>query len=159
LTPPVGIPISPAGTLPPPTTPPPSASSSAGASPARAHALLHEGNTSAALDLVLELLDADPLNVEARLIAGMAYQLAGDAQQATAALRAALVLDPDLWPAEMYLGFALRQLGDETSATRALRRGAELAATNERLPLSPSVATWFEGWRVDAIAMARHTKR
>jgi tetratricopeptide (TPR) repeat protein len=124
-------------------------------SPARAHALLLEGNTPAALDLVLAVLEADPLSVEARLIAGIAYQLSGDAIQATTALRAALVLAPDLWPALMYLGFALSQLGDETGARRALTRGAQLAATNERLPLSTSVATWFEGWRVDAIEMGR----
>ena len=121
--------------------------------PSAAHALLVSGNTSAALDLVLEVLEADPLCVEARLIAGIAYQLSGDAQQASAALRAALVLAPDLWPAEMYLGFALRQLGEEASARRALRRGAQLAASAERLPLSPSVATWFETWRVEAIEL------
>ena len=95
--------------------------------------------------MVLEVLEVDPLCVE--------YQLAGDAQQATSALRAALVLSPDLWPAEMYLGFALLQLGEESSARRALRRGAQLATAAERLPLSPSVATWFEGWRVDAIQL------
>ena len=129
------------------------------ASPARAHGLMLEGNTAAALELVLAVLEADPLSVEARLIAGIAYQLAGDAQQATTALRAALVLAPDLWPAEMYLGFALFQLGDEPGARRALGRGAQLAAANERLPLSPSVATWFEGWRVDAIEMGRQGGR
>jgi chemotaxis protein methyltransferase CheR len=127
-------------------------------SPGRAHALLLEGKTDAALELALAVLEADPLSVAARLIAGIAYQLAGDAQQATAALRAALVLAPDLWPAEMYLGFALFGIGDETGASRALRRGAELAATTERLPLPPSVATWFEAWRGDAIAMARHAR-
>jgi Flp pilus assembly protein TadD len=121
--------------------------------PSSAHALLVGGNTSAALDLVLEVLEADPLCVEARLIAGIAYQLSGDAQQASAALRAALVLAPDLWPAEMYLGFALRQLGEEASARRALRRGAQLASSAERLPLSASVATWFETWRVEAIEL------
>ena len=124
-------------------------------SPARAHALLLEGNTATALELVLAVLEADPLCVEARLIAGIGYQLAGDALQAASALRAALVLAADLWPAEMYLGFALFQLGDEAGASRALRRGAQLAAAAERLPLSPSVATWFEGWRPDAIELGR----
>jgi chemotaxis protein methyltransferase CheR len=123
--------------------------------PARAHTLLLEGNTAAALELVLAVLEADPLCVEARLIAGIAYQLAGDALQATTALRAALVLAPDLWPAEMYLGFALLQLGDEPNARRALRRGSQLAETAERLPLSPSVASWFEGWRADVIQIGR----
>ena len=143
-TPPIGVPVvapaPPAGATP---------------SPARAHTLLLDGNTAAALELVLAVLEADPLCVEARLIAGIAYQLAGDALQATAALRAALVLAPDLWPAEMYLGFALVQLGDEAGANRALRSGAKLAATAGRLPLSPSVATWFEAWRPDAIEMGR----
>jgi len=107
--------------------------------------------------MVLAVLEADPLCVEARLIAGIAYQLTGDALQATTALRAALVLAPDLWPAETYLGFALRQLGDEANAKRALRRGAQLAEAAGRLPLSPSVATWFEGWRVDVIEMGRRS--
>lgn len=53
--------------------------------------------------------------------------------QATAALRAALVLAPDLWPAEMYLGFALSQLGDEPNAKRALRRGAAAVAVGRDL--------------------------
>jgi Flp pilus assembly protein TadD len=119
---------------------------------------LLDGDTTAALEMVLGVLEADPLCVEARLIAGIAYQLSGDAQQAITALRAALVLAPDLWPAEVYQGFALFQLGDEAGATRAVRRGAQLAATAERLPLSPSVATWFEGWRVDVIEMGRHAR-
>ncbi|HWO20095.1 MAG TPA: CheR family methyltransferase [Kofleriaceae bacterium] len=127
----------------------------AGPIPARAHALLLDGDTPGALELVLALLEDDPLCVEARLIAGIAYQLSGDALQATAALRAALVLAPDLWPAEMYLGFALLQLGDEQNARRALRRGSQLAEMAERLPLSPSVASWFEAWRTDVIQMGR----
>ncbi len=166
-TPPSGVPVAPPARTPPAGVPsvsstPPSGlpvaqarRAGAGASSARAHALLLEGNTAAALELVLEVLDADPLCVEARLIAGIAYQLAGDPVQATAALRAALVLVPDLWPAEMYLGFALMSLGDEAGARRALRRGAELAQATERLPLSPAVASWFEGWRVDVIEMGR----
>jgi chemotaxis methyl-accepting protein methylase len=176
-TPPPGVPVlaRPSATTPPPGVPvpgvpvpvggastmtPPAGVSSAPArraspTPARAHALLLEGDTTAALELVLAVLEADPLCVEARLIAGIAYQLAGDALQATAALRAALVLAPDLWPAEMYLGFALLQLGDEANARRALRRGAQLAETAERLPLSPPVASWFEGWRSDVIQMGR----
>ncbi len=161
-TPPAGVPIT---ELRPPAAPlpagpvAPARRPGAIASSARAHALLIEGNTTAALELVLEVLDADPLNVEARLIAGVAYQLAGDAVQATVALRAALVLVPDLWPAEMYLGFALARLGDDDNAQRALRRGARLAETAERLPLSPSVAAWFEGWRVDVIEMGRQVGR
>jgi len=139
----------------PSSPPPPMARPSS--SPARAHALLLEGDTAAALEMVLAVLEADPLCVEARLIAGIAYQLTGDALQATTALRAALVLAPDLWPAETYLGFALRQLGDEANAKRALRRGAQLAEAAGRLPLSPSVATWFEGWRVDVIEMGRRS--
>jgi chemotaxis protein methyltransferase CheR len=172
-TPPAGVPAAPPPAVPPPAvpaaapTPPagvpavPAAAASgirraaASPAPARAHALLLEGNIAAGLELVLSVLETDPLCVEARLIAGIGYQLVGDALQATAALRAALVLAPDLWPAEMYLGFALSQLGDEANAKRALRRGAQLAVTAEALPLSPSVATWFEGWRVDVIEMGR----
>jgi chemotaxis protein methyltransferase CheR len=151
----------PAATFPPPLAGPATSSGSLGSaapSPARAHSLLLDGDTATALEMVLGVLEADPLCVEARLIAGIAYQLSGDAQQAITALRAALVLAPDLWPAEVYQGFALFQLGDETGASRAVRRGAQLAATAERLPLSPSVATWFEGWRVDVIEMGRHAR-
>lgn len=165
FTPPSITPPSTSPSTPPPplASPAPAAASiavsrtSSNPSPARAHALLLEGKTSEALELALAVLDADPLCVEARLIAGVAYQLSGDAQQAATALRAALVLIPDLWPAEMYLAFALTQLGDEAGSRRALRRGAALAAAAERLPLSPSVAAWFEGWRVDVIEMGRAT--
>ena len=152
-TPPTGVPASSAT----PPTGVPARPSLIKPSPARAHALLLSGNNAGALELVLEVLEADPLCVEARLIAGIAYQLAGDPQQALDALRAALVLAPDLWPAEMYLGFALLQLGEEATARRALRRGAQLAVTADRLPLSPSVATWFEGWRVDAIELGNQS--
>lgn len=169
-TPPAGVPITELRPPAPPSAGPaapvapvapvaPSRRPGAIASSARAHALLIEGKTAAALELVLEVLDADPLNVEARLIAGVAYQLSGDSVQATVALRAALVLVPDLWPAEMYLGFALSRLGDDDNAQRALRRGARLAETADRLPLSPSVAAWFEGWRVDVIEMGRQAGR
>ncbi len=157
-TPPAGVPVMTGAVTPPAGVPvvPPARSAGASPSPARAHALLLEGHTAAALELTLALLEDDPLCVESRLIAGIAYQLAGDALQATAALRAALVLVPELWPAEMYLGFALSRLGDEVNARRALRRGAQLADTAARLPLSPPVAAWFEGWRVDVIEMGRH---
>jgi tetratricopeptide (TPR) repeat protein len=122
---------------------------------ARALTLLERSDPPAALDLLLGVLAADPLCTEARLLAGIAYHLAGDALEAAAALRAALALAPDLWPAELYLGLALDKLGDEAGSVRALRRAAALAAAARTLPLSPVVAGWLEAWRVDAIAMGR----
>jgi Flp pilus assembly protein TadD len=121
---------------------------------ARALALLERGDTSAALELLHALLDADPLCIEARLLAGIAHHLAGDALDAANALRGVLLLAPELWPAEMYLGFALARLGDVPGAARAARRAGALAIAAERLALSPPIAAWLEPWRVDAIAMA-----
>ncbi|HSK00931.1 MAG TPA: hypothetical protein VK932_06810, partial [Kofleriaceae bacterium] len=77
-----------------------------------------------------------------------------DAPAAADKLRGALLLAPELWPAEMYLGFALAKLGDEPGAARAARRARTLATAPGRAPLSPLLAAWLEPWRVDAIAMA-----
>jgi chemotaxis protein methyltransferase CheR len=121
---------------------------------ARSLALLDRGDVAGALALLHALLDADPLCVDARLLAGIAHHLGGDAPAAADKLRGALLLAPALWPAEMYLGFALAKLGDGPGAARAARRAGTLAAAPGRAPLSPLLAAWLEPWRVDAIAMA-----
>src|SRR5690606_8768314 len=120
--------------------------------------LLERGDPPGALEVLLALLEADPLCIEARLLAGIAHHLGGDALAAESALRGVLLLAPELWPAEMYLGFALAKLGDDPGAARAVRRAGALATAAERPALSPAVAAWLEPWRVDAIALARRAR-
>jgi chemotaxis protein methyltransferase CheR len=120
----------------------------------RGHALLDAGEVAGALRWYERALEVDPLDVEARFAAGLAHHLRGDPLAAIEALRGALVLDPDLWPAELYLGLSLRRLG-ERGAKEALIRAAQTAKRSPPLALSGHLASRLEAWRSDVAVLAR----
>ena len=74
-------------------------------------------------------LAADPADPEAHVLAGLLCDLAGRADQAVAALRAALYLEPGLAQARLFLAGCLRRLGEAAHAERQYR---EVVATLER---------------------------
>jgi chemotaxis protein methyltransferase CheR len=106
-----------------------------------------------ALQLMETALEQDPLCVEAHFCAGLALFLLGDAAAARRALRAALVLDPGLWPAAFYSALALETLGRPKEASQELERVLE-TANNEVPALVRASLGDFASWRSDVISLA-----
>jgi len=79
-----------------------------------------------AVDLVDQVLAADPADAEAHVLEGFIHDLSGRTEMAIASLRAALYLDPALFQAHLLLADALRRLGWKERALTAYR--AVLAA-------------------------------
>jgi chemotaxis protein methyltransferase CheR len=101
----------------------------------RALARLEAGRNDEAIMMCAKILEADPLRVEAHLVSGMAFHLARDPESAVRALSAAVLLDPQLWPAFFYLGQALEKLGRHGEAREAYRQAdaRACAAPSRRL--------------------------
>ena len=118
------------------------------------HERLEAGEVAEALECYARALDEDPLDVEARFAIGIAHHLRDEPLEAVLALRGALVLEPELWPAELYLGLNLRRLGEE-GADAALARAARGAARAPGLPLSDHLSSRLEAWRSDVAILAR----
>ncbi len=95
------------------------------------NARLESGEPAEALGFYAKALEHDPLSAEARFFSGVAYHLSQDPAAAATALRAALLLDPDLWPAAFYLALSYDKLGQTPDALREYRRVVE---TSDRAP-------------------------
>jgi chemotaxis protein methyltransferase CheR len=125
----------------------------------RAYARYAADALTEAMQLFAEVLALDPLFAEARLLLGIAYYRNGDYDDAIVALRAALFLLPELWPASFYLALSHEALGDRYGAEQHFRR--VVAAADRALP--PSVADELrreiEAWRPDVVAIARRHLR
>ncbi|MFN7133260.1 MAG: tetratricopeptide repeat protein, partial [Myxococcales bacterium] len=124
------------------------------------HARLQEGDPEQALSQFSEALLRDPLCAEAHLLTGLACHRLGDHGSATQALQGALFLSPGLWPAAFYLGLSYDELGDPEPARGAFER---LLKTSELRPrrnvLQSPVLAELEGWKPDAVALARKRTR
>lgn len=103
----------------------------------RARSALDRGDVDEARDLLKAALDRDPLSVEGYVLHGLACDASGNTYAAMASFRSALVLEPNLWVAEIYLGLGHDRLGAKGDARRCLARGLELQA---RLPDLASVS-------------------
>jgi chemotaxis protein methyltransferase CheR len=114
-------------------TPPPASRSDD--SIERALARLEAGRNDEAIMMCAQILETDPLRVEAHLVSGMAFHLARDPESAVRALSSAVLLDPQLWPAFFYLGQALEKLGRHGEAREAYRQAdaRACAAPSRRL--------------------------
>jgi chemotaxis protein methyltransferase CheR len=111
------------------------------------------GQLAEALQLYAEVLAADPLCVEARMFLGIVHFKTGNETSAAVALRAALFLEPDLWPASFYLALCCDKLGNKNEAVREYRRVA--ASVDRPLPVSPGMMAELEGWRDEVIDLSR----
>jgi tetratricopeptide (TPR) repeat protein len=120
---------------------------------ARAHARHSAGHVADALQLYAEALQRDALHVEARLFLGIAYVKSGDYEEAAQALRAALFLVPDLWPAAFYLALAYEKLGRADDAVREYRRLIDVA--DSPLGISGPAMAELEDWKPDVLQLAR----
>jgi predicted TPR repeat methyltransferase len=77
----------------------------------------------------------------------------GDHAATVQALRAALFLDPDLWPAAFYLALSHDKLGNRGEAARAYRHVVAAARRPERF--STVVLDQLGVWKADILELAR----
>jgi tetratricopeptide (TPR) repeat protein len=143
----------------PPPPPDPASAARAAQLFSRAYARYAADALTEAMQLFAEVLALDPLFAEARLLLGMAYYRSGDLDDAIAALRAALFLAPELWPASFYLALSHEAAGDRAAAEPLFRRVVDGAGR----ALPPSVAgelrDELEAWKPDVVAIARRHLR
>jgi chemotaxis protein methyltransferase CheR len=112
-----------------------------------------EGRFTEALALYSQVLAIAPLANEAHMLVGVTHYMMGDHAAAVHALRAALFLDPDLWPAAFYLALSHERLGNRGEATRAYRHVLAAAAKPERF--STIVLEQLGVWKADIVQLAR----
>jgi tetratricopeptide (TPR) repeat protein len=92
------------------------------ASLSRAHAQFERGEIGAAIPIYADLAVRHPSIAEPWLFLGIAHYAHGDVETAVHALRAALCLDPSLWPAQFYLARAFERLGRRAEALQQYDR-------------------------------------
>jgi chemotaxis protein methyltransferase CheR len=112
-----------------------------------------EGRFAEAITLYSQVLAVAPLFNEAHLLLGVTHYMMGDHPAAVQALRAALFLDPDLWPAAFYLALSHDKLGNRSEATRAYRD--VVAAAGKRQRFSTVVLDQLGVWKADIVQLAR----
>ncbi|MGZ3442095.1 MAG: CheR family methyltransferase [Polyangia bacterium] len=112
-----------------------------------------EGRFAEALTLYSQVLAVAPLLNEAHLLLGVTHYMMGDHPAAVQALRAALFLDPDLWPAAFYLALSHDKLGNRSEAGRAYRH--VIAAAKKPQRFSTIVLDQLGVWKADIVQLAR----
>jgi chemotaxis protein methyltransferase CheR len=145
--------------------PPPPAAPPAGTDPsplvAEAHRRHAAGRHAEALELYAQALVRDPLCAEARMGCGLIHHKLDDDATALVELRAALFLQPELWPAAFYLALTYERMGCAAEARREYRRVVECGA--RPLALGPSPAGGpleeLDAWRGEAVHIARERCR
>jgi tetratricopeptide (TPR) repeat protein len=85
-----------------------------------------EGNFDLAAQIYAELVAAVPNNPGLLLNLGMAKHMAGRDREAVAPLEAALKLEPNIFPANLFLGASLLRTGDAAKALAPLKKAAEM---------------------------------
>jgi chemotaxis protein methyltransferase CheR len=109
------------------------------------------GHLPRSLELFQSVCESDPLRSEAHLCLGIAHHLAGNSEQALPALRAALLLDPGLWPASYYLALCFENLGHWREAQREFERVLQAEGREVRALGMPEL----DEWRGDLVTLAR----
>lgn len=131
--------------------PPPAPSSEAIA--AAASALLSADAPSAIADRVMKHATDNPLEPMLRLISGVALYTAGDFGHSQNELRAALLLDDQLWPAALYRGLCLESMGKPVLARTEYAHVARLLGDPERT--SPCLPGDLKALETDLLELAR----
>lgn len=115
------------------TPPPPSATTRPELR--RAAELLAAGDANGALASLAPVLsgtDPSGLSEETLLLVGMSEHMRGQHERAIPALRRALFVAPDLWPAALYLALSHQALGNATDAQQAYERVIALRGRRRR---------------------------
>lgn len=101
----------------------------------RAAELLAAGDADGALAALAPVLagsDAAQLSDETLLLVGMSEHMRGQYERAIPALRRALFVAPDLWPAALYLALSYQALGNAQEAQQAFERVVALRGRRRR---------------------------
>jgi len=122
---------------------------------ARANEALVAGDAARAVKLYGAVLELDPLCAEARMFAGIAHHLRGDPAAAVEELRAALFLDPDLWPAAFYLALNYEKLGLALDARREYQRVVSMSGRIPSLRSRSSVLGDIAVWKEEVVAVSK----
>jgi Tfp pilus assembly protein PilF len=125
----------------------------------RGVAALEAGQTQGALTDFIKALELDPLRGEAHLFAGIAYHLAGDSASAVQALRAAILLEPELWLASFYLALNFEKLGLTAEAQREFRHVAQALSHPAKRPPTTLLSEKLAVWEEDIASAARSRVR
>lgn len=112
-----------------------------------------EGRFSEALTLYSEVLQLAPVHNEAHMLLGITHYMMGDHAAAVQALRAALFLDADLWPAAFYLALSHDKLGNRAEAARAYRQ--VLIGAQKPRTFGTVVLDQLGVWKADIAQLAR----
>jgi chemotaxis protein methyltransferase CheR len=117
----------------------------------RGHALLDRSELTAAITEYQLAIDLDPTQAEPHMYLGIALYIDGSIELAMHELRAATLLDRQLWPAAFYLAVCHEALGQLRDAAREYRHVVRLASRGDgaRLPRRHSA------WHRDLIELAR----
>jgi len=125
----------------------------------RGVAALEAGQTQGALLDLIKAIEVDTLCGEAHLFAGVAYHLSGDGPSAVQALRAAILLEPDLWLASFYLALNYERAGQKTEAAREFRNVARALAQPTAMRRETLLSDKLAVWENDIAALARSRAR
>lgn len=142
--PPAPLPVARPTPLPPPSNE---------AIAAAASALLSADPPSAIADRVMKHSTDNPLEPMLRLITGVALYTAGDFGHSQNELRAALLLDDQLWPAALYRGLCLESMGKPVLARSEYAHVARLLRDPDRT--SPCLPGGLKALETDLLELAR----
>jgi chemotaxis protein methyltransferase CheR len=117
---------------------------------ARGHELLDRSELPAAITEYELAVDADTTSAEPHMYLGIALYLNGSIEPALHELRAAVFLEPELWPAAFYLAVCHEARGELQEAAREYRHVVRVASRGTgRLPRRHSA------WHSDLLELAR----
>lgn len=133
------------------TIPPPSDPKS---SLLRGHILFENHDFENATRVYLEAASAEPTHAELRMYAGISLYICGDIERASNELRAALLLNSDLWPAALYSGLCLDSMGVPLQANNEYRHAVRLLEDPSKVEELP-VPEALRGFSSDLLSLAR----
>jgi chemotaxis protein methyltransferase CheR len=117
----------------------------------RGHELLDSSDLPAAIIEYELAVDQDSTVAEPHMYLGIALYLNGAIEAALHELRAAALLDPDLWPAAFYLAVCHEALGQLDEATREYRHVVRVASRGS----APNLPRRHSAWHRDLLELAR----
>lgn len=117
----------------------------------RGHELLDRSDLSAAITEYQLAVDVDTTCAEPHLYLGIALYLDGNIEAALHELRAAALLDTQLWPAAFYLAVCHEALGQLTEAAREYRHVVRVAGSGGASALPRRHSAWHR----DLLELAR----
>ena len=118
---------------------------------ARGHELLDNSDLSAAIIEYELAVEQDSTRAEPRMYLGIALYLNGAIEAALHELRAAVFLDPELWPAAFYLAVCHEALGQLEEAAREYRHVVRVASRSNGV----STPRRHSAWHRDLLELAR----